>query len=60
MLWLLFWTLVGLLIGWATPQPSWAENLTDKIVTQFEKIKEAGNKDEPATDPFADDFPGSN
>ncbi len=41
MLSILFWILVGILIGWNLPQPNWAKSLQDKVITA---IKGAGNK----------------
>lgn len=32
MIYALFWTLVGMFIGWNLPQPPWAKELQDKVV----------------------------
>jgi hypothetical protein len=38
---ILFWTCVGILIGWNLPQPAWAKTLQEKIVAA---IKAAWSK----------------
>lgn len=39
----MFWFLValvsGLLIGWATPQPAWADTLSAWIAAKFNELK---------------------
>ena len=37
----LFWIAVGMFIGWNLPQPTWARELQEKVVTA---IKTLGNK----------------
>jgi hypothetical protein len=35
MLFALFWVCVGIVIGWNWPQPPWAHDIQDKIVSIF-------------------------
>jgi len=33
----LFWLLIGALIGWHFPEPSWAKTLKQKVLDLFQK-----------------------
>ena len=33
----IIWVVVGIVVGWNLPQPSWAAELTDKIKARFNK-----------------------
>jgi hypothetical protein len=33
----ILWVLVGIVVGWNLPQPSWAAELTAKIKNRFNK-----------------------
>jgi len=35
MLFALFWVCVGIVIGWNWPQPPWAHDIQDKVVSIF-------------------------
>lgn len=39
MLEILFWVVVGMIIGWNIPQPFWAKPVTDKIVATLKDLK---------------------
>jgi len=34
----LFWVVLAVFIGWATPQPAWAKQLTDALVAKFKQV----------------------
>lgn len=35
---IIFWVVVGLLIGWSWPQPAWAKYLQDRLVIWFKNV----------------------
>jgi hypothetical protein len=35
---ILFWILVGLVIGWNLPQPAWAKQLQDRVVASVREL----------------------
>ncbi len=38
MLMILFWVAVGIVIGWNLPQPPWARDIQDRVVTTFNEL----------------------
>jgi hypothetical protein len=34
----LFWVLVGVFIGWNTPQPAWAKRLQDRVMGLVQEV----------------------
>lgn len=45
-LWTLIGVLVGLLVGWATPQPEWAKKFTAWMVQKYYDVKAKFTKDD--------------
>lgn len=43
MFWIILFTFIALMVGWATPQPAWAKKLTDAIVGKFKEVKGEDN-----------------
>jgi hypothetical protein len=37
MLNILFWVLVGVVIGWNLPQPAWAKDLQERVMRAFRR-----------------------
>jgi hypothetical protein len=38
MLFALFWIIVGIVIGWNLPQPDWAKQIQERVVSAFKTI----------------------
>lgn len=33
----IFWTAVGVVVGWHLPEPAWAKSLKEKVLAKFGK-----------------------
>lgn len=42
MLNILFWIAVGIVIGWNLPQPTWAKEFQDRVVSMFKSLTGKG------------------
>lgn len=40
----IFWIVVGLLIGWSWPQPAWSKYLQDKLVAWVKSLFKKSSK----------------
>ncbi|MGD8206769.1 MAG: hypothetical protein PVH47_01700 [Thiohalocapsa sp.] len=44
---ILFWIVVGVVIGWNLPQPSWAKSLQDRLVAAIKAVGKPPSRSQP-------------